>query len=392
VPLDPFGAAFRENPYPFYARLRRRDPLYFARFGCWFVTGYAEAMTVLREPRFGHPDHRAALLAKPRVTPLDRLWSDFFIVKNPPDHTRLRRAVAEHLAPAALEGRRPRVQALTDRLLDRAAPAGRMDVIEDLAYPLTTGTIADVFGVPLEDFERLQPHLQRLIAIVFDIGLSRAQLARGNAAVGCLRDYFEGLIVERRRAPRAGLLSALVEAERGGQLDADEVLATSILLLAAGYETTIALIGNGLLALLRHPEELRRLRDDGGLIASAVEEFVRYDAPIQSFGRKALADVQLGNKLIRRGQQIYVLTGAANRDPARFLDPDRLDVTREDKGHLGFGAGIHACPGQHLARIQAQVAIGTLVRRFGRMELLTSRPLWHGNPHRRGLQALPIAL
>jgi len=391
LPLDPFGPAFRQDPYPIYHRLRRRDPVHFTRFGYWLVTGYAEAMTVLREPRFGHPDHRAAPPAQPHVTALDRLWSDLFLVMNPPDHTRVRGAVAEHFTPAGMERLRSRVQASTDRLLDRLEPDGRLDVIGDLAYPLAAGTIAEVLGLPPEDLDRLQPHVQSLVAIVFDVVPSRARLERANAAAGWLRDYVGRLIIERQRTPRADLLTALVEAERQGRLDHEELLATSILLLLAGYETTVALIGNGLLALLRHPEQLRRLRDDGELIRSAVEELLRYDGPIQSFGRLAREDVPLGNKLIRRGQQIYVVTGAANRDPARFPDPDRLDVARQDKGHLGFGAGIHACPGQHLARIEAQVAIGTLVRRFSRMELLTRRPVWHESLHRRELQALRIA-
>jgi cytochrome P450 len=389
VPIDPFAPAFRENPYPFYHRLRQRDPVYFARFGCWLVTGYAEAVSALREPRLGHPDYDAALLARP--TALERFRSDLMLARNPPEHTRLRRAVTEILTPAVMEGVRPRAQALTDRLLDRLEPARRMDVIEDLAYPLALGTITDLLGVPAEDVDRVRLRVRDLAAAVFDFAPSKGRLEHGNAAASWLRDYFSGLLVERRSAPRADVLGALAEAERRGQLDAEELLATSILLLTAGYETTVGLIGNGVLALLRHPDALRRLREDLDLIRSAVEEFLRYDSPVQSFGRIALEDVPLGDKLIRRGQQVYVLTGAANRDPGRFPDPDRLDITRQDNRHLGFGVGIHACLGQHLARAEAQVAIGTLVRRLGRMALLTERPTRHDSPHGRGLQTLPIA-
>lgn len=391
VPLDPFGRAFREDPYPFYHRLRERDPVYFVRLGCWLVTGYAEAVAALREARLGHPDYAAALVAQPRPTAMDRLRSHLLMAKNPPDHTRLRRVVTEVLTPAVMEGVRPRAQALTDRLLDRVEAARRMDIVEDLAYPLAVGTIAEVLGVPGEDLDRLRPRARSLAAAAFDFAPSRACLERGNAAVEWLRGYFGGLIAERRRTPRADLLGALVEAERHGQLDAEELIATSILLFTAGYETTVGLIGNGVLALLRHPDGLGRLRENLALILSAVEELLRYDAPIQSFGRMALEDVPLGGKLIRRGQQVYVLTGAANRDPARFPDPDRLDITRKDNRHLGFGTGIHACVGQHLARLEAQVAIGTLVRRLARMELLTDRPVWNDTLHGRGLQSLPIA-
>ena len=392
VPFDPFGSAFRDDPYPIYHRLRRRDSVYFARCGLWLVTGYAEAATILRDPRFGHPDHRTALVGKTRVTALDCLRNHLFLTMNPPDHTRIRRAVAEHFTPAAAEHLRPRVQALADRLLDRVAPAGRLDVVADLAYPLALGTIAGLLGVPAEDFDRLQPPVRTVVAIVFDPAPSRSRLGRGAAAAEWLRDYFGGLLAERRRAPRADLLTALVEAERTGQLDGEETVATSILLLMAGYETTVDVIGNGLFALLRHPDQLRRLRDDRELIRSAVEELVRYDAPVQSLSRVALEDVAFGSRVIRRGQQIHVLTGAANRDPARFSDPDALDITRQDRAHLGFGAGLHACPGQHLARVEAQVAIATLVRRFSRLQLLSDRPRRHDSLHRRGLEALPIAV
>ena len=392
VPFDPFAPAFRDDPYPIYHGLRRRDSVHFARCGYWFVTGYAEAAAMLRDPRIGHPDHRTALADDPRVTPLDCLRNHLFLTMNPPDHTRIRRAVTEHFTPAAAEQLRPRVQALADRLLDRVAPAGCLDVVGDLAYPLALGTIAGALGVPSEDFDRLRPPVWTVVAIAFDPMPSPSQLGRGSVAAEWLRDYFGGLLAERRHSPLPDLLTALVEAERLGQLDGEETLATGILLLMAGYETTVDVIGNGLFALLRHPAELQRLRDDQDLIRSAVEELVRYDSPVQWVSRVAVEDVVVGNRLIRRGQQIYVFTGAANRDPARFPDPDRLDITRQDRAHLGFGAGLHACPGQHLARVEAQVAIATLVRRFSRMQLLAERPVRHDSLQRRGLQALPIAV
>jgi cytochrome P450 len=311
---------------------------------------------------------------------------------NPPAHTRVRRTVVDPLGPAAMESLRPHIQARVDRLLDRVESVGRMNVIDDLAYPLSMGTIAEVLGVPEEDSERLQGPVQTVASIFLDFVPSPAALERGQAAAVWLHEYFGRLLVERRRAPRADLLTTLAQAERQGQLDAEEAVATGMLLLLAGYETTVGVIGNGLLALLQHPEQLRRLREDDGLIRSAVEECIRFESPIQSFGRLALEDVPLGDKLVRRGQQLYVLIGAANRDPSRFPDPDRFDVARPDNRHLGFGVGIHACPGQHVARIEAQVALGTLVRRFARVELL-AQPVRHGTGtvHRRGLVTLPIA-
>jgi pimeloyl-[acyl-carrier protein] synthase len=390
VPGDPFGPAFGEDPYPLYRRLRARGPLYFARVGCWLVTGYAEAMAILRDPRFGHPDYRATLAAAP-ATPLERLRGAVILAMNPPEHTRVRRAVVDPLGLAAMERLRPRIQARVDRLLDRVESAGRMNVIDDLAYPLSMGTIAEVLGVPEEDGQRLQGPVQTVASLFLDFAPSPAAVERGQVAAAWLHEYFGRLLVERRRAPRPDLLTTLVQAERQGQLHAEEAVATSMLMLLAGYETTVAVIGNGMLALLRHGEQLRRLREDDELIRSAVEECIRYDSPIQSFGRIALEDVELGDKRIRRGQQVYVVIGAANRDPARFADPDRLDVSRPDNRHLGFGVGIHACPGQHMARIEAQVAIGTLARRFGRMELLTPPPVRLRAVHRRSLLTLPIA-
>jgi cytochrome P450 len=388
VPGDPFGAAFRDDPYPLYRRLRGRDPVHLTRIGVWLVTGYAEAATVLRDPRFGHVDQPHAAVA---VGSLQRMRSHAFVARNPPDHTRLRRSIGDAFGAAAIEPLRPAVQAEVNRRLDARAPAHRMDVIADLAYPLAFGTVIKVFGIPDADAEPLRARADVVTGVLSSFAATPADLRRGDLAVDWLADYFGRLLAERRRAPRPDLITTLVQAERDGQIDLDEAVATSILMLATGYETVVGVIGNGLLALLRHPGELRRLRDDERLIRSAVEECVRYDPPVQSFGRVALEDVPMAGHVVRRGQQVYVLIGAANRDPARFSDPDRLDVARADNRHLGFGAGIHGCPGQHLARIEAQVALGTLVRRFEAMELLVPSPPRQGSIHGRLLRSLPIA-
>jgi cytochrome P450 len=390
VPFDPLGPAFREDPYPFYERLRRRGPVYFARMGCWLVTGHPEAVAALRDSRLGHPDYGAVLLGEPRPTALDRFQSHVLLSHNPPAHTRLRRAVNAVLTPAVMEGVRPRVQAVVDRLLDRVQDHRRMDVIEDLAGPLTVGTIASLLGLPDEDLGVLRDRARSFAIAAFHFAPSRAQLEQGNAATAWLGDYFARLVAERRRTARADFLTALAGAQAGGALDEDELIINSILLFSAGFETTIGLIGNGVLALLRDPGALARLREDSSLVPTAVEEFLRYDPAIQYVGRIALDDVRIGEQTIRRGQQVYVMIGAANRDPSRFPDPHRLDITRRDNRHLAFSGGIHACPGYHLARVEAQVAIATLVRRLPDMALGNEGPVWHES-NLRALRALPIA-
>ncbi|HXJ78117.1 MAG TPA: cytochrome P450 [Candidatus Methylomirabilis sp.] len=389
-PFDPFGSAFRKDPYRFYHGLRRRDPVYFARIGCWLISGYAEAAATLRAPQCGHPDHRTALLENPQPTALDRQQCHMLLSNNPPDHTRMRRVVNSILTPAVVEGVRPKVQELADRLLDRVAAARRMDVIGDFAYPLAVGTIANLLGVPEGHVDRLADYGRRSSATAIALVPSRSQLDQGNAAVEWLGEYFHARLDERRRAPRADLLSGLVEAHETGHLDVDEATATGILLFTAGYETTIGLIGNGMLALLRDADALAQLREDTSLTQSAVEEFLRYDSPIPYVGRLAREDVRIGDKLIRRGQQIYVVIAAANRDPARFPEPDRLDIARPDNRHLSFSGGIHACPGPQLSRMEAQIAIATLVRRFPGMALRAEGPIW-ADSQLHSLTSLPIS-
>jgi cytochrome P450 len=317
------------------------------------------------------------------------------LFRDPPDHIRLRALVSKAFTPRVVETLRPRVQAITDRLLYRVAGAGRMDVIEDLAYPLPVTVISELLGVPVGDNDLVKGWsrdvARALDAIALPVGPD--VIERGRHASDEMTAYFRSLLEERRRRPGPDLLSGLVEAEEAGdRLTEMELLATCILLYVAGHETTVNLIGNGVLALLRHPAEWRRLRDGPALLPGAVEELLRYDGPVQRTGRMAARDAEISGVAIPAGTLVLGLVGAANRDPAQFVEPDRLDVTRDEPRHLAFGSGIHYCLGAPLARLEAQVAIGTVLRRFPGLALDVERPAWRPSSTLRGLEALPVAL
>jgi cytochrome P450 len=270
-----------------------------------------------------------------------------------------------------------------------------MDLIEEFAYPIPVNVICEMLGVPIEDHERFKGW-----SLDIARGLDSVLLPpesdiprRSGAARHALSDYFRGLIAERRTAPRGDLLSALIAAEEAGdKLSEDELLATCNLLLIAGHETTVNLIGNGTLALLRHPAELRRLRENPGLITNAVEELLRYDGPVQRTARIPSTDVTIGGRAIPKGAMVMPFIGAADRDPACFPEPDRLDLARADNRHIAFGLGIHFCLGAPLARVEGQIAIGTLVRRLPKLALEGAQPEYRQSLTLRGLKALPVRL
>jgi cytochrome P450 len=294
-----------------------------------------------------------------------------------------------------VEALRGHVQAIVDRLLDHVADAARVDVIEALAYPLPVTVISELMGVPASDNEMIKEWsrdvARALDAIALPVGPE--VIERGSLATEGIAGYFRTLAEERRRRPGTDLLSGLVEAEEAGdRLNERELLATCLLLYVAGHETTVNLIGNGLLALLRHPEERRRLQGDPGLASAAIEELLRYDGPVQRTGRMAVRDVEIGGVPIPEGSLVLGLVGAANRDPAQFAEPDRLDLGRDQPRHLAFGAGIHYCLGAPLARLETQVAIETVLRRFPALTLATERLAWRPSSTLRGLDTLPVIL
>jgi cytochrome P450 len=389
VEFNPFLPEFIADPYPLYHRLRIEDPVHWSPMGFWVLTRYDDVTMALRDPRFGRAGFDELLRARFGESGFDLSM----LFRDPPDHTRLRMLVSKAFTPRVVERLRPRIQQVVDGLLDAVHPARAMDVIADLAYPLPVTVICEMLGVPGGDRARFRQWSEAIARSLDAIAMPGDPeiVERGNAARRALADYFRALIAERRQAPRADLLSELIAAEeQGDRLSEPELLATCMLLFVAGHETTVNLIGNGLLALLRHPAELRRLREDPSLVESAVEELLRYDGPAQRTGRMPSVDVEIDGRTIRKGDLLLAVIGAANRDPAHFPEPDRLDLTRGDNHHLAFGWGIHFCLGASLARAEAQLAINTVLRRMPALALATSAPEWREASALRGLRALPV--
>ena len=349
---------------------------------------------LLRDARFGKGGYQALLASRFGGSEGGGTLARSMLFTDPPDHTRLRTLVSKAFTPKVVEGMRPHVQAIVDRLLDRVASQGAMDAIADLAYPLPVTVISEMLGVPPADGEtikRWSDDLARgLDAIAMPV--EPEVMTRGTAAARALGEYFVALIAERRQRPREDLLSELIAAEEAGErLSEQELLSTCVLLYVAGHETTVNLVGNGLLALLRHPDQRRRLAGDPGLLPAAVEELLRYDAPVQRTGRLAAIDLELGGQPIPAGSLVLGLLGAANRDPERFPDPDRLDLGRTGERHLAFGWGIHVCLGASLARLEAQLALGSILARWPRLRLAADEVTWRAGATIRGLAALPVA-
>jgi len=390
-PLDPEA---HKDPYPQYRRLREHDPMLRGPLGYWVLSRYADIAAVLRDPRFGVGVDEASLMLAmtqdgPGIATMVEL-SRWMLFRDPPDHTRLRGLVSKAFTPRALEAVRPRVVEIVKGLVDNIAGRGEADLITDLALPLPVTVISELLGLPIEDHAQAREWAEA-IAQALDPVVTEEHATRADRAVAGLAAYIGGVVAQRRRDPGPDLLSRLIEAEDGaGHLSEAELISTVSLLFGAGHETTRNLIGNGMLALLRNPGELRRLREDPSLIRSAVEELLRYDSPVQLAGRGARADVVIGGERIAAGEPMMLLIGAANRDPAQFPDPDRLDIGRQDVKMLSFGGGIHFCLGAMLARTEAQVAIGTLLARVAHIELATEDLAWRPHITLRGLSSLPV--
>ena len=390
--FNPLMPEFHSNPYPFYRALREEDPVHQSPLGFWVCTRYDDAVMILRDPRFGREGMAKRMEARLGLTQ-DTSRARDMLFQDPPDHTRLRALVSRAFTPRVVEVMRPHIQEIVDGLLDRVDGARAMDVIEDLAYPLPVTVICEMLGVPAADqdiFKTWSTDIARSLDAAILPADSDA-IPRGRDARLGLADYFRSLIATRRKDPKPDLLSALIAAEEeGNKLSEGELVSTCMLLLIAGHETTVNLIGNGLLALLQHPDQLRALRDDPGLIQTGVEELLRFDGPVQRTGRMTTAEVEIGDKRIPRDSVVVSVIGAANRDPKQFADPDRLDVSRRDNRHIAFGFGIHFCLGAPLARLEGQIALGTLLRRIPKLALVSNVPEWRESSTLRGLKSLPV--
>jgi hypothetical protein len=315
------------------------------------------------------------------------------VFTDPPLHTRLRGVIGRAFTARAIEGRRARIVAIVESLLDRAAAAGAMDLIRDFAYPLPVAVIGDLLGVPTEDHERLKAWSDDLAGFIGSALGTPDKYERAARAVGDMRDYFQRVVARRRETPADDLVTALLTPdERGERLGEAELIASCVLLLFAGHETTTNLIGNGTLALLHQPAEANAWRENPALGSSAVEEILRFDGPTPTMVRVAREDLTIGGRDIRRGDRLFLMINAANRDPAQFAEPDRLDLERADNRHLAFGHGIHFCLGAPLARLEAQLALPALLARFPGLRPRGGEPEWLDSLVFRGMRSLPVAL
>ena len=397
--FNPFDPAVRADPYPLYRRMREEEPTHRSPLGFYVFTRYDDCLTVLRHPQMSSDQrHAAGAIEFLEQQPAARKMAEAmegkrpFLLLDPPDHTRLRGLVSKAFTPRTVEGLRPRIQQVVDELIDDVQPKGAMEVVEDLAYPLPVIIICEMLGVPPSDHERFKDWSRDLArGLDPDFVQPMDSLEHRFETVLAFHEYFRELIARRRSDPGDDVLTALVHAEeQGDTLTEDEVLGTCTLLLVAGHETTVNLIGNGVLALLRHRDQLEKLWADRALIKGAVEEILRYDPPVQFDGRVAMADIEVGGVTVAQGEQPILILAAANRDPLQFDAPEVFDITRADNRHLSFGHGLHFCLGAPLARLEGQLALGTLVGRLPLMELATDEPVYKENLILRGLAELPI--
>jgi cytochrome P450 len=393
------AAEFKADPFPFYRRLRAEAPVYRVTLPdkqtAWLVTRYDDVALVLRDERFAKDRFRALsheqLAALPWMPKAFMPLAHNMLDKDPPDHTQLRALVQQAFSPRLVEGMRGRIETLADGLLDHVARRGRMDLIRDYALPIPTTIIAEMLGVPPGDRHKFH----RWSSAILSAGASRFGLLRAMPSIWLFMRYLRKLIKARRTDARDDLIGALIAAkEASGSLSDDELLSMMFLLIVAGHETTVNLIASGMLALIEHPDQMEKLRGDPALIKPAVEELLRYTAPVETATlRFASEDVELRGVKIAKGEAVFAAIASANRDESQFANPDMLDITREPNKHLAFGQGIHFCLGASLARLEGQIAIDALLARAGNLRLAvdSSALRWRSGFVLRGLKALPVA-
>ncbi|MGZ3339919.1 MAG: cytochrome P450 [Reyranella sp.] len=390
--VEAMSPALREDPYPHYERFRGPTPLLRVAETIWFALGHADVTTLLRHPRMSTDEQQHAATEAGNALDPNRTRSLLFM--DPPDHTRLRNLVARAFTPRRIEGLRTATEAITAELIDAMPADGTpVDLIRAFAYPLPVRVICRLLGIPEAD-EAVFTGWSRGIARSLDPTVLRSPEidATIEQARSELRAYLGQLLEARRKNPGDDLLSGLAAVEADGdRISSGEVLSLAVLLLVAGHETTVNLIGNGVLALLRAPEQLALLRRSPDLVVGAVDELLRFDGPVQITQRIAMEDMAVVGCQVRRGDEILLVLGAANRDPAVFAEPHRLDVTRDARRHVGFGGGIHHCLGAVLARMETQIALAALLYRFRRIEL-AGTPVRRPTFTLRGLESLPVAL
>jgi cytochrome P450 len=403
--LNPFLPEIIADPYPVYSHYRETDPVHWGiaanrqLSGAWYLFRYQDVMQVLEDRRFGREGHKVRDDVETAPVPkaykgFSSMVSNWMVFRDPPNHTRLRLLVNQAFSPKTLENIRPAIIDIADSLLDRVWDWVEMDLIDDFAFPLPVMVIAALLGVDSEDrslFREWALALQHASASRLTPSMEIYEQAE--AATQGFIEYFQDAIAKRHAEPRQDLITALAKARyEGDKLNDEEILATCIHLLTAGHETTINLIAKGLLALLRNPEQIELLRSHPEFIPEAVEELIRYDSPVQMLSRWAYENVEIGGKLIRRGDSVGLMLGSANRDPRRFDHPDLLDFQRQDNKHCGFGGGIHFCLGSALARAEAQISLNILINRLPKLHLIDKTVEWADNIVFHGPKHLRIGL
>jgi pimeloyl-[acyl-carrier protein] synthase len=389
--LDPEVLA---NPYPLYHRLRSEDPVHWDPYlHAWVVTRYTDVITVFQRfsaSRTFTPEQLAALGLR-SLAPLAKVMVLQMLFLDPPAHTRVRGLASKAFTARRVEVLRSHIQDITNSLLDAVQDKGRMDVIKDLAYPLPAIVTAEMLGVPTSDWQQLTAWSADFAQVLGNFQHNPDSAPKVIKSLEEMTAYFRAAVREQREHPRDGLISAYLNAEiDGDRFTEEEVVANTIVTMVGGQETTTNLIGNGVLALLRHQDQLERLKADMSLIPSAVEELLRYESPSQHTARLAPDEVMLGGKMIRKRQAVIAVMGAANRDPERFPDPDRLDIGRQDNRHVAFAWASHFCFGAPLARIEGQTAFATMLRRMPNLQLEPGPLTWRENLGLRGLTALAV--
>ena len=382
------------NPYPLFARLRTEDPVHWDPYlHSWVVTRYADVITVLRDfsaARTPTPEQLSSI-GLSRLNPLARVMVKQMLFLDPPSHSRIRGLAACAFTPQKVAALKERIQQLANSLLDKVESTGGMDVIADFGEPLPAIITSELLGVSTEHALTLKTWSANFAEMLGNFQHNPDRIPSMLNTIENLTSFFQKAVDEQKEHPRPGLIQSLIHAEvEGDRLTDDEIVANIIITLVGGLETTTNLIGNGVLTLLRHPDQLQRLRAEPSLIASAIEELLRYESPSQHTARLAPNDLMLGGKKIQKRQAVIAVMAAGNRDPERFAEPDRLDLAREDNRHLAFGWAAHFCFGAPLARIEGQIAIGTLLRRFSNLELEARPIVWRKNLGLRGLTELPL--
>jgi cytochrome P450 len=396
--FNPIGPEALSNPYPMYKALREENPVHWNDLmEAWIFTRYDDVDAILMNPSTSADRTRAQTRFSEMIKQQQEQFGPFsqaptMLTSDPPEHTRLRRLVSKAFTPRAVENLRPRIRQIVDELLDGVQGRSEFDLVEELAYPLPVIVIAEMLGVPPQDRADFKRWSDDVVATLGGPFTPPEVIEKARKSIDELVEYLAEQIAERRVNPRDDLISGLIAAEDGGQVLSEiEIYSTTILLLIAGNETTTNLIGNAMYSLLKNPDQLELLRGEPSLMPSAIEELIRFNGPVQATGRVAKEKLEVGGTTIEENQIALVILGAANHDPAKYPDPEKLDLRRNPTDHLGFGDGIHFCIGAPLARAEGQIAFEEILRRFPRIEL-AGDPTWGGTFIIRGAKKLPLAV